>query len=36
MKTWQEPVIEIHVFGVEDIITTSFKPDTGDQGTPWV
>ena len=35
MKEWQEPSLEIQVFGVEDVMTTS-GPGTGDQGTPWV
>ena len=35
MQTWQEPTLDIMTFGVEDVVTTSGGPSTGNQGTPW-
>lgn len=34
MKKFEMPEIEVEIFAVEDVITTS-TPGTGDNQTPW-
>ena len=35
MKKFEMPEIEVEIFAVEDVITTSSTPGTGDNQTPW-
>lgn len=35
MKKFMEPEIEIEKFNVEDVITTSSEPGTGDDDLGW-
>ena len=35
MKKFEAPEMEVITFAVEDVITTSGLPETGENQTPW-